>query len=63
MSDNDALRALTAQMAQEGIRRLLVLSGDVSWCRERALALREALAGDWLWVATDAPAEIGRAHV
>ncbi|VEB87292.1 ATP-dependent acetyltransferase [Citrobacter koseri] len=26
------------------------------WCRERALALREALAGDWLWVATDAPA-------
>lgn len=56
MSDNDALRALTAQMAQEGIRRLLVLSGDASWCRERALALREALAGDWLWVATDAPA-------
>ncbi|SQB28360.1 ATP-dependent acetyltransferase [Citrobacter koseri] len=33
-----------------------MLSGDASWCRERALALREALAGDWLWVATDAPA-------
>jgi tRNA(Met) cytidine acetyltransferase len=27
----DELRHLTAQMAREGIRRLLVLSGDDAW--------------------------------
>lgn len=27
MSDNTALRALTEQMAREGIRRLLIISG------------------------------------
>ncbi|WP_257842032.1 hypothetical protein, partial [Salmonella enterica] len=39
MSDIDALRALTSQMAQEGIRRLLVISGDAAWCREQAEAI------------------------
>lgn len=57
MSDIDALQALTSQMIQEGIRRLLVISGDAAWCRERAEAMRAALPGDWLWVAPDAPAE------
>ncbi|WP_183061460.1 hypothetical protein, partial [Salmonella enterica] len=51
MSDIDALQALTSQMTQEGIRRLLVISGDAAWCRERAEAIRAALPGDWLWVA------------
>lgn len=57
MSDIDALRALTSQMTQEGIRRLLVISGDAAWCRERAEAIRAVLPGDWLWVAPDAPAQ------
>ncbi|ECE1087462.1 tRNA cytosine(34) acetyltransferase TmcA [Salmonella enterica] len=57
MSDIDALQALTSQMTQEGIRRLLVISGDTAWCRERAEAIRAALPGDWLWVAPDAPAD------
>ncbi|HDQ0452200.1 TPA: tRNA cytosine(34) acetyltransferase TmcA [Salmonella enterica] len=57
MSDIDALQALTLQMTQEGIRRLLVISGDAAWCRERAEAIRAALPGDWLWVAPDAPAQ------
>ncbi|EBX8221625.1 tRNA cytosine(34) acetyltransferase TmcA, partial [Salmonella enterica subsp. enterica serovar Enteritidis] len=57
MSDIDALQALTSQMTQEGIRRLLVISGDAAWCRERAEAIRAALPGDWLWVAPDAPAQ------
>ncbi|TGD15907.1 tRNA cytosine(34) acetyltransferase TmcA, partial [Salmonella enterica subsp. enterica serovar Poona] len=57
MSDIDALLALTSQMTQEGIRRLLVISGDAAWCRERAEAIRAALPGDWLWVAPDAPAQ------
>lgn len=46
----DNLLNLTAQMAQEGIRRLLVLSGDDVWCLQQALLLRECLAGDGLWV-------------
>ncbi len=46
----DALLDLTAQMAREGIRRLLVLSGDEAWTLQQAQALRERLAGDGLWV-------------
>lgn len=57
MSDNTALSALTEQMAQEGIRRLLIISGEGNWCQKRALALRDTLPGDWLWVGAPAPAE------
>lgn len=57
MSDNTALRALTEQMTREGIRRLLVISGEDSWRQAQALALRDALPGDWLWVGAQAPAE------
>lgn len=57
MSDNTALRALTEQMTREGIRRLLVISGENSWRQAQALALRNALPGDWLWVGAQAPAE------
>ena len=46
----DQLLNLTARMAQQGIRRLLVLSGDDAWCLEQALLLRKRLAGDGLWV-------------
>ncbi|MGP3592165.1 tRNA(Met) cytidine acetyltransferase TmcA [Vagococcus sp. WN89Y] len=44
------MHALTAQMAREGIRRLLVISGQSAWCEAQANTLREALPGDWLWV-------------
>lgn len=37
-------------MAREGIRRLLVISGQPGWCEAQAKAIREALPGDWLWV-------------
>lgn len=57
MSGYTALNALTAQMTREGIRRLLVLSGEASWCHEQAQHLREALPGDWLWVSPDASTE------
>lgn len=57
MSENNVLSTLTAQMAKEGIRRLLVLSGNERWCAEQALMLRDALPGDWLWVASEAPVE------
>ncbi|MEG2400410.1 MAG: GNAT family N-acetyltransferase [Citrobacter sp.] len=57
MSDNTALNALTEQMAREGIRRLLIISGEGSWPQERAFALRSTLPGDWLWVGATASAE------
>ena len=46
----ETLLDLTAQMAREGIRRLLVLSGDEHWCLAQAVELRERLGGDSLWV-------------
>ncbi|MDM4207088.1 tRNA(Met) cytidine acetyltransferase TmcA [Klebsiella spallanzanii] len=46
----DELLHLTAQMAHEGIRRLLVLSGDDAWSLRQAQILRTALSGDGLWV-------------
>lgn len=37
-------------MQQQGIRRLLVLSGDPQWCRQQAQQLAACLPGDWPWV-------------
>lgn len=59
MSDNSALRALTEQMVREGIRRLLIISGEGEWCQAQAFVLREALPGDWLWVGAEPPAAPG----
>lgn len=50
MAELTALHTLTAQMKREGIRRLLVLSGEEGWCFDHALKLRDALPGDWLWI-------------
>lgn len=44
------LNTLCRRMAAEGIRRLLVISGDEGWCAAQADSLRAALPGDWLWV-------------
>ncbi|WP_437886988.1 tRNA(Met) cytidine acetyltransferase TmcA [Phytobacter sp. V91] len=44
------LNTLSAQMAREGIRRLLVIAGDEAWSGQQAQRLRETLLGDWLWV-------------
>ena len=41
MAELTALHTLTAQMKREGIRRLLVLSGEERWCFEHALKLFE----------------------
>ena len=43
------------QQQRYGVRRLLVLSGEVNWCEEQALALSGQLSGDWLWVSEHAP--------
>ncbi|WP_373964233.1 tRNA(Met) cytidine acetyltransferase TmcA [Kosakonia sacchari] len=41
---------LSARMAQEGIRRLLVIAGAPAWSEAQASKLRNFLPGDWLWV-------------
>ena len=57
MAELTALHTLTAQMKREGIRRLLVLSGEERWCFDHALKLRDALPGDWLWISPQPDAE------
>ena len=57
MAELTALHTLTAQMKREGIRRLLVLSGEERWCFNCALKLRDALPGDWLWISPQPDAE------
>lgn len=44
------LNTLSAQMAREGIRRLLVIAGGDAWSGQQARRLQETLFGDWLWV-------------
>ncbi|EFW9205882.1 tRNA cytosine(34) acetyltransferase TmcA [Shigella boydii] len=57
MAELTALYTLTAQMKREGIRCLLVLSGEEGWCFDHALKLRDALLGDWLWISPQPDAE------
>ncbi|HCP8280244.1 TPA: tRNA cytosine(34) acetyltransferase TmcA [Escherichia coli] len=57
MAELTALHTLTAQMKREGIRRLLVLSGEERWCFDHALKLRDTLPGDWLWISPQPDAE------
>ncbi|MGR1029895.1 tRNA cytosine(34) acetyltransferase TmcA [Escherichia coli] len=57
MAELTALHTLTAQMKREGIRRLLVLSGEEGWCFDHALKLRDTLPGDWLWISPQPVAE------
>lgn len=44
------LQAAQQLMRRQGIRRLLVLSGEPDWCREQAQRLAATLPGDWPWV-------------
>ncbi len=37
-------------MQQQGLRRLLVLSGDHNWCYQQANELQQRFTGDWLWI-------------
>ena len=52
-----SLDVVSAQMAREGIRRLLVIAGEDDECLPQVNSLRAALPGDWLWVgeSTDWP--------
>ena len=46
----DELLAQAARMAQVGIRRLLVISGEAAWCEAQAMAFRHAADAEVLWV-------------
>lgn len=46
----DELLAQAARMAQVGIRRLLVISGEAAWCEAQAMAFRHAADTEVLWV-------------
>lgn len=50
MTDKDAIHAQCAIMKAQGIRRLLVLSGEADWAEQQAQWLRENLGGDGLFV-------------
>lgn len=49
------LSGLPEQLAREGHRRLLVLSGDETWTQQQARLLKEEYPGEWLWIGADAP--------
>lgn len=49
------LQAMQLRMQQQGIRRLLVISGEAQWCRVQAQQLVICLPGDWPWVGGCAP--------
>lgn len=46
----DELLAQAARMAEEGIRRLLVISGEPEWGQRQATAFRDAVGDPVLWV-------------
>lgn len=50
----ERLIALSAQMAREGIRRLLVLSGEETWCQQQAAALIVNQGALWVGEEQDA---------
>ena len=37
-------------MQRQGVRRLLVISGEADWCEQQARLWQAPLPGDWLWV-------------
>lgn len=53
MPDMDAILAQSANMKAQGIRRLLVLSGEADWSDRQALRLRERLGGDGLFISPE----------
>lgn len=42
-------------MQRQGVRRLLVLSGESQWCQQRAVEISGLFHGDWWWISRQAP--------
>jgi tRNA(Met) cytidine acetyltransferase len=46
----EQLQQVTADMANSGIRRLLILAGEAQWSSQQIASVAGLLPGDWLWV-------------
>ncbi|RJT44567.1 tRNA(Met) cytidine acetyltransferase TmcA [Rahnella woolbedingensis] len=46
---------LQQQMQKQGVRRLLVISGDARWSAVQATKFCDGQAGDWLWLSDSPP--------
>jgi tRNA(Met) cytidine acetyltransferase len=57
MNDMDAILAHCVEMKAQGIRRLLVLSGEENWSYQQALLLRQRLGGDGLFISPETQPE------
>ena len=47
--------ALQQQMQRQGVRHLLVISGESDWCAEQAADFIDGQPGDWPWMSDIAP--------
>ncbi|CAK9885586.1 MAG: tRNA(Met) cytidine acetyltransferase TmcA [Candidatus Erwinia impunctatus] len=56
MNDRDLIQQ-SRIMKQQGIRRLLLLSGDKKWSASQIASLKTRLKGDWLWLGDAAAPE------
>lgn len=50
MSDLSPLTDHTTALQRQGMRQLLIVSGDPQWCLEQATRWTTLLPGDWLWL-------------
>jgi len=46
---------LQRQMLEQGVRRLLVFSGEPAWCATQAEQFAQGQPGDWVWVSENSP--------
>lgn len=54
MAEIDAALNYTEALRQQGLRQILVISGDAEWCERQAGQWMAWLPGDWMWLG-DAP--------
>ncbi|WP_413528174.1 tRNA(Met) cytidine acetyltransferase TmcA [Rahnella inusitata] len=50
--------SLQQQMLRQGVRRVLVFSGEADWCMAQALEFSGHNAGDWLWISDSPPVAV-----
>lgn len=50
--------SLQRQMQRQGVRRLLVISGESPWCEQQAVQFSKDNRGDWLWLSDSSPKDV-----
>ncbi|MFU2318541.1 tRNA(Met) cytidine acetyltransferase TmcA [Rahnella sp. PCH160] len=46
---------LQQQMLEQGVRRLLIFSGEAAWCGAQAEQFAQGQPGDWVWISENSP--------